>query len=143
VDGRAGGDPGEIMSVPRDDDAQRDMERRALLNVHTLAERLGASDKVDRRTEKAFAKWIGAIVALVILALGLQMLLIPSSQKDIETKRCEIDAAADVVMEMRRDLKARTPALTDVQLERLVVVTDTPVKSAAEARCRAAMKPKG
>jgi uncharacterized membrane protein YczE len=69
------------MSTPRDHDAQRELERRALLNVHTLAERLGASDKLDRRTEKRFARWIAAVVGLVVLALGVQMLMRPENSK--------------------------------------------------------------
>jgi hypothetical protein len=131
------------MSVPRDDDTQRELERRALMNVHVLAERLGASDKLDRRAEKSFAKWIGAIVALVVLALGVHMLMSPADTGAIETKRCELDAAVDVVMQMRSEMRARKPELTDEQLERLVTVTDREVKSAAQARCMAAMKPKG
>jgi hypothetical protein len=126
------------MSVPRDDDAQRSLERRALLNVHTLAERLGASDKLDRRVEKTFAKWMGAAVGLVILALGAHMLMTPADPKGVEAKRCEIDAAVDVVMDMRKQMKAAKPELTDAQLERLVKVTDQDVKSEAALRCAGA-----
>ena len=130
------------MSTPRDDDAQRDFERRALLNVHTLAERLGASDKLDRRTEKQFAKWIAAIVGLVILALGVQMLMAPQDAKSLERKRCELDAAVDIVLEMRKELKAAKPELTEARLEQLVKVTDKDVKFEAAQRCGRA-KPKG
>lgn len=123
------------MSTPRDDDAQRELERRALLNVHTLAERLGASDKLDRRTEKKFAKWIAAVVGLVILALGVHMLIAPEDSRKLEVKRCELDAAVDVVMEMRKEIKAAKPELTEARLEQLVKVTDKDVKQEASLRC--------
>jgi len=123
------------MSTPRDDDAQRELERRALLNVHTLAERLGASDKLDRSTEKKFARWIGAVVGLVILALVVHMLIAREEPGKLEAKRCELDAAVDVVMEMRRQLKADKPELTEARLEQLVKVTDTDVQPEAHQRC--------
>jgi flagellar biosynthesis/type III secretory pathway M-ring protein FliF/YscJ len=123
------------MSTPHNDDAQRELERRALLNVHTLAERLGASDKLDRRTEKKFARWIGAVVALVILALVVHMLIAREAPGKLEAQRCELDAAVDVVMEMRKELKADKPELTEARLEQLVKVTDKDVKQEAHLRC--------
>jgi len=123
------------MSTPRDDDAQRDLERHALLNVHALAERLGASDKVDRRTEKKFAKWIFATVGLVIVALALHMVVAREDPKVREARRCEVDAAADVMLEARKQLKAARPQLTQAQLEDLVKVTDKDVRAEAARRC--------
>ena len=123
------------MSTPRDDDAQRELERRALLNVHTLAERLGASDKLDRRAEKKFAKWIAAVVGLVILALGVQMLMRPQDSKLQELKRCELDAAVKIVWDRRARLRGEEPAISDRELETRVSVMHDDVKAEAARQC--------
>ena len=129
------------MSAPRDDDAQRELERRALLNVHTLAERLGASDKLDRRTEKKFAKWIAAVVVLVILALGTHMLMRPDDPQLQQLKRCELDQAVKIVWEKRARVREQNPGITDRELEARVSVMHENVKTEAAWRC--ATKPKG
>ena len=123
------------MSTPHDDDAQREFERRALLNVHTLAERLGASDKLDGRTEKKFAKWIAAVVGLVILALGVHMLMKREDPKQQEVKRCELDAAVKIVWERRARLREQTPGITDRELEDRVSVMHDDVKTEAARQC--------
>jgi len=123
------------MSTPRDDDAQRELERRALLNVHTLAERLGASDKLDRRAEKKFAKWIAAVVGLVILALGVQVLMRPENSKLQELKRCELDAAVKIVWDRRARLRGEEPAISDRELETRVSVMHDDVKAEAARHC--------
>ena len=123
------------MSTPRDDDAQRELERRALLNVHTLAERLGASDKLDRRTEKRFARWIAAVVGLVILALGVQMLMRPENSKLRELKRCELDAAVKIVWDRRARLREQDPGISDRELESRVSVMQDDVKAEAARQC--------
>jgi len=123
------------MSTPRDDDAQRELERRALLNVHTLAERLGASDKLDRRTEKRFARWIAAVVGLVILALGVQMLMRPENSKLRELKRCELDAAVKIVWDRRARLREDDPGISDRELESRVSVMQDDVKAEAARQC--------
>ncbi len=123
------------MSTPRDDDAQRELERRALLNVHTLAERLGASDKLDRRAEKKFAKWIAAVVGLVILALGVQVLMRPENSKLQELKRCELDAAVKIVWDRRARLRGEEPAISDRELETRVSVMHDDVKAEAARQC--------
>lgn len=124
------------MSTPRDDDTQRELERRALLNVHTLAERLGASDKLDRRTEKRFAKWIGAVVGLVILALGVHMLVGREDPKLQELRRCELDAAVKIVWERRAALRAANPGISDRELETRVSVTHDDVRTEAVRTCK-------
>jgi len=123
------------MSTPRDHDAQRELERRALLNVHTLAERLGASDKLDRRTEKRFARWIAAVVGLVILALGVQMLMRPENSKLQELKRCELDAAVKIVWDRRARLREQDPGISDRELESRVSVMHDDVKAEAARQC--------
>jgi len=123
------------MSTPRDDDAQRELERRALLNVHTLAERLGASDKLDRRTEKRFARWIAAVVGLVILALGVQMLMRPGNSKLQELKRCERDAAVKIGWDRRARLREHNPGISDRELESRVSVMQDDVKAEAARQC--------
>ena len=55
------------MSVPRNDDAQRELERRALRNVRTLVDRMEDTDAADARTQK---RMLGAILAIVA-AVGL------------------------------------------------------------------------
>lgn len=129
------------MSTPHNDDAQRELERRALLNVHTLAERLGASDKLDRRTEKRFAKWIAAVVGLVILALGAHMLLRPDNPQLQQLKRCELDEAVKIVWEKRARVREQIPGITDRELEARVSVMHENVKTEAAFRC--ATMPKG
>jgi hypothetical protein len=123
------------MSTPHNDDAQRELERRALLNVHTLAERLGASDKLDRRTEKRFAKWIAAVVGLVILALGVLMLTRPGDSKPQELRRCELDAAVKIVWERRARLREQDPGISERELEARVSVMHDDVKAEAARQC--------
>ena len=123
------------MSTPRDDDAQRELERRALLNVHTLAERLGASDKLDRRTENRFAKWIAAVVGLVILALAVHMLFTREAPKVQEVKRCELDAAVKIVWDRRARLREQNPGISDRELETRVSVMHDDVKAEASRKC--------
>ena len=62
------------MSTPSDD-AQRELERRALRNVRGLVDRLEQSDEADARTQKRLlaAILIGAavvIVGIAVMAMG-------------------------------------------------------------------------
>jgi hypothetical protein len=54
------------MSTPSDD-AQRDLEQRALRNVRGLVDKVENIDLADKRSERRMLKWL-AIIALVVFA---------------------------------------------------------------------------
>ena len=54
------------MSTPGDD-AQRDMERRALRNVRGLVDRMENDDKLARRTQ--FRVFMGLVIGVVAIAV--------------------------------------------------------------------------
>jgi hypothetical protein len=63
------------MTGAHDDDAQREMERRALRNVRGLVDRIEQDDKLGKRTQvRTFAILVGLVLALAI-ALAVAMAL--------------------------------------------------------------------
>ncbi len=62
------------MSRPADD-AQRDLERRALRNVRQLVEKLEQSDEVDARSQKRMLLAIIAGAVLLALAIAIAIFL--------------------------------------------------------------------
>lgn len=61
------------MSTPTDE-AQRELERRALRNVRGLVDRLEQSDEADSRAQKRLLGWI--LVGAVVVALGIAAALV-------------------------------------------------------------------
>ena len=62
------------MSAHDGDDAQRDLERRALRNVRQLVEKIEHSDEADARTQK---RLLAAIIAGgVVLAMAIAAALV-------------------------------------------------------------------
>ena len=61
------------MSTPTDE-AQRELERRALRNVRGLVDRLEQSDEADSRAQKRLLGWI--LVGAVVVALGIAAVLV-------------------------------------------------------------------
>jgi hypothetical protein len=55
------------MSAPGDD-AQRDMEQRALRNVRALVDKIEDKDQLDR---KAARKWVTVTAVVLIVAMGV------------------------------------------------------------------------
>ena len=122
------------------DDAQRELEQRALRNVHDLARRLEKVDANARAKDRFIIAWVAGIAACIAAAVALVIWMTPDNKAEIESHRCELDAAVKIVDEMRADLKARDPALTKEDLERRVRVTNTDVKQEAKKRCAAGAK---
>jgi hypothetical protein len=60
------------MSTPGDD-AQRDMERRALRNVRGLVDRMENDDKLARRTQ--FRVFVGLVIGVVAIAVAGALLM--------------------------------------------------------------------
>ena len=56
------------MSTPTDD-AQRELERRALRNVRGLVDRMEESDEADARTQKRLL--VAIIVGAALIGLGI------------------------------------------------------------------------
>ena len=56
------------MSTPNDD-AQRDMEQRALRNVRALVDKYEDKDAAENQATKRFV--VGFVVALAVIGLGL------------------------------------------------------------------------
>ena len=124
------------MNAPRDDDAQRTLEQHALRNVRTLVDKLGYEDAVDRRKEKKIV--IGLCIFAAVVAGGLVAGYTAWKSGNKEVSRCEVDAAADVVYEWRREAKARDPSVTAEQLEKTISVVHANVKAEAAKRCAGA-----
>lgn len=55
------------MSTPGDD-AQRDMEQRALRNVRGLVDKMESSDEAERRSIK---RSVGLIVVVIVVLFGI------------------------------------------------------------------------
>jgi hypothetical protein len=117
-----------------DDDAQRTLERHAVRNVASLAHRLGYSDALDRRKERMLVIGIAVTAVVLISFFTVQVMTMPSPT-DEARKRCQVDAAADIVFEWRRDIRAREPAISSEDLEKRVSVSHDDVKAAAATRC--------
>lgn len=66
------------MSTSRED-AQRELEQRALRNVRSLVDRIEQDDQADRRTQKRIlvSLLVGALVVAGVLAAA--MVLMPAS----------------------------------------------------------------
>jgi hypothetical protein len=70
------------MDPRSSDDAQRDLEQRALRNVRGLVDKIETIDRIDEGAQRRMLLWIvvGGIVAVV--GLGLFVWLAGSKQKD-------------------------------------------------------------
>ena len=53
-----------MSSPPRDDEAQRELEQRALRNVRGLVDKMEGIDKVDKKRER---RLLGAIIAIAVV----------------------------------------------------------------------------
>ena len=124
------------MNAPRDDHAQRTLEQHALRNVRTLVDKLGDQDALDRSKEKKVV--IGLCVFAALAAGGLFAGYAAWKSGDREVSRCEVDAAADVVYEWRREARARDPSVTTERLEKTISVMHDNVKAEAAKRCAGA-----
>ena len=117
------------------DDAQRTLERRALLNVHSLAERLGYRDALDRKTESHGIRVLAAIAGVVVLALFI-LSQVPSTRADDEARRrCEIDAQAREGIRVKDQLMAARPDLTGKELQEELRERSKSMAAIAKAEC--------
>ncbi|HSS28706.1 MAG TPA: hypothetical protein VLL50_12190 [Usitatibacter sp.] len=99
--------------VPLDDEAQRDLERRALANVAGLARRLGYLDKLHIRSEKRFV--IGAAAGVVLLVLVLSILAIfqgSHDSSDLALQRCAVDVWQSRGQEVRDEIRRTRPDMS-------------------------------
>ena len=65
------------------DEAQRELERRALRNVRGLVDKLEQTDEADSRTQKRMLVGILAIAALVVVAIAATILMRDEGSKPI------------------------------------------------------------
>ena len=70
------------MSTPSDD-AQRELERRALRNVRGLVDRLEESDEADARTQKRLLAGILIGAVVVIIGIAVSVLWLSRSKKTV------------------------------------------------------------
>ena len=75
------------MSTPTDE-AQRELERRALRNVRQLVEKLENTDEADARTQKRLLGFI--VVGAVLVAIAIAAAVVGTRDK---IKPVEIDVA--------------------------------------------------
>ena len=119
-----------------DDDAQSNLEQRALRNVHSLARRLGYADAIDRYGERFVLKWLAVAVFFVVSAAAIVLAIPDEDPHLVLSRRCRVEMAIQAVDKLRADLKEHQPGLTKAELERRVTVNHTDVKREAEMRCR-------
>ena len=53
------------------DDAQRELEQRALRNVRSLVDRIETSDELETRKQRKVLWWILGVVAILLVGIGL------------------------------------------------------------------------
>ena len=61
------------------DDAQRDLEQRALRNVRGLVDRIEGDDQLEARKQRRLVVWLLAGAALLALGFALAIALKPSA----------------------------------------------------------------
>jgi len=106
------------VSAPElDHDSQRELERRALQNVHRLAERLGYRDALDRLKEKRLLVAIGAFTAIAVVVLVTLTMLSGPPQAETERLRCSVAVRAEKANDMRSTIAREHPELGDMQRE--------------------------
>lgn len=89
--------------VPADDETQRDLERRALLNASWLARKLGYQDSLDRRSERILVAAIGAGLVLLVTAIVVSgMANSKKEESELARHRCEVAVYVEVLPEMER-----------------------------------------
>ena len=117
------------------DEAQRTLERRALLNVHALAERLGYKDALDRKAESHGIRILAAVAVVVIAALFV-LSRVPSSRAEDEARRrCEIDAQAREGIRVKDQLMAARPGMTGKELQEALRQRSKAMAASAKAEC--------
>ena len=117
------------------DEAQRTLERHALLNVHALAQRLGYIDSLDRKAEKKGMKILAAAVGLLLVGL-LAMSFMPSRRADEDARRrCEIDAQAREGIRAKDELMAANPGLGGKELQEKLRERSKAMAASAKAEC--------
>ena len=57
------------MSTPQNDDAQRDMEQRALRNVRALVDKYEDSDARESQSTKRLITWVIGVIAVGFIAV--------------------------------------------------------------------------
>jgi hypothetical protein len=69
------------MSTPHPpDDAQREMEQRALRNVRGLVDKMDAIEKIDRRTQMRLLAMIGVGALIAVSVIAAVVLFAPAQR---------------------------------------------------------------
>ena len=127
-----------MKQIPASNEAQRDLERRALGNVSRLAEKLGYRDFLDRRTEKTFVAVAGIAVGALVAVLAVSAIV--SSKEDevrLALQRCQVASYVEVLPEMERLVNSRRNDLTP---EKRAAVARSYATDEARYRCKDASR---
>jgi hypothetical protein len=99
-----------VSRVPADDEAQRELERRALGNVARLAAKLGYHDVLERRSEKTIAIVLGLLVMALVASLAFSAWRSAGrEQQALERQRCEVATFVEIFPGWQQRIRERTP----------------------------------
>ena len=123
------------MAAPIDDEAQRTLERHALRNVQSLAERLGYRDLLNSRQEKKLVVGIVVFtVALIAYFVARVMASEPAALVEAR-KRCEMAIVLEEGDKLRKALHATRRDLSDHEIVRQVEGHMRDVAKSAAQEC--------
>jgi hypothetical protein len=118
-----------------DDDSQRALERHALRNVSWLAAKLGNRDAIDVRSEKIAIRVLGGVALLLVVAMGVSAYVRSPPADAEERMRCELEVRVAAVWQLKKDLKASHPEMSDYDLSLQADRRYRDMKPAAVAEC--------
>ena len=99
--------------VPVDDEARRELERRALGNVARLAAKLGYHDVLERRSEKTIAIVLALLVLVLVAYLGFSAWRSAGrEQQALERQRCEVATFVEIFPGWQERIRVRTPGVS-------------------------------
>ncbi len=118
-----------------DDDSQRALERHALRNVGWLAAKLGYRDALDVRSEKIAIRVLVGTALLLVAAMGVGAYMNSPPAGAEERMRCELEIRVAAVWQLKKDLGASHPHMSDHDLSLLAEQRYRDMKPVAVAEC--------
>lgn len=118
-----------------DDDSQRALEQHALRNVSWLAAKLGYRDAIDVRSEKIAIRVLGGAVLFLVVAMGVSAYVKSPPAGAEERMRCELEVRVAAVWQLKKDLRASHPDMSDYDLSLQAEQRYRDMKPVAVAEC--------
>jgi hypothetical protein len=122
------------------DDSRRTLEQHALRNVRGLVDKLELRDEVELRTQKVILLASGSLVVVLILAMTLHTIIASPRPEQGKTAACEQDFRVARVWELRKELAAQQPRMSEQEISQRVEVHYKDMKSLARIACSGGYK---